>query len=111
MERRFKVGEIYDAFAVKSGEIVGRAAEVAPLYRFKIDDEAVPALWDGLRRELKGLADPKGLPEAVAKTLEHVFLCVLANLGKHIFEGVALPADGAGNAVLGLRVGGALKRL
>lgn len=87
------------------------AAEVAPSYRFKIDDEAVPALWDGLRRELEVLVTPNHLPDAVENALRDMFFSVLANLGQHVFEGVALPADGAGKAILGFRVSGALQRM
>lgn len=98
---------------VRDGAIlsIGAIADAEPSRRFKIDDEAIPAFWDGLRRELDELAAPDGLPEAVAEVLRHLFLGIVANFGKHVFEGVTLPADGASESVLGLRISGAFKGL
>ena len=111
--RRLRPDEVCNAYAVdpQDGEVVNPAANAAPSYRFKIDDEAIPALWLDMRHELEVLAAPRVLPEAVLNALHKMFLCVLLDLSEHIFEAVALPTVGAEHSVLGVRISRACKGL
>lgn len=76
----------------------------------QIDGESVGALWDGLRRELDVLAPPEGIPDAVLEVLRGLFCDLILHFPHDVVEGVALPASGAGEHALGLRISGAFKR-
>lgn len=113
MGQEIKASEVCDAYAVDphSGEVIGPAAKAAPSCRFKIDGEAIPALWLDMRHELEVLAAPPVLPEAVLYALHKMFLCVWLDLSEHNFEAVALPTVGTEHSVLGVRISRACKGL
>jgi hypothetical protein len=89
--------------------VVGAATEAAPSYRFKIDDEAIPALWLELLHELETGVAPREIPGPVLNVLHNVFICVLLNLSEHVLKAVTLPAKGAEHSVIKLRVSGHCK--
>jgi hypothetical protein len=70
--------------------------------QFQIADESITALWDGLARELDGLAPSQRAADAFLRAARCDFERMLADLSEDVLAGVIYPAPGTGKPILGI---------
>jgi hypothetical protein len=73
-------------------------------------DKAIDALWAQCLLECEGLAAACDASQHIADLIRGVFLHELANDSLNVFEGVALPARGATQNTIEIRLRGTFKR-